>query len=197
MKKIILAAVALILLGNVATAQRHLEYKWRGFYATLDFSYGMNLNRTPGLNGIGDTVSAFGLGFSSGFQFRKEAALGAGVTYISDATGAFTQMPLFLELRSHFMRSRLTPYTVLQAGYTLPVGSSSEAPDVIKITKGGLYFGFSLGARYAIERSFAIAAHVDYKLLQSNEVTRNYASGPNLADAIVLHMLSGGVSLYF
>lgn len=197
MKKIILAALALFCLGNIATAQRHLEYKWRGFYATLDFSYEMNLNRSAGLNGIADTVSAYGMGFSGGFQFRKEAGVGAGLTYIADATGAFSQMPVYVELRSHFMRSRLTPYSVLQVGYSLPVGASSEAPNVIQITKGGLYFGASLGARYAIERSFAVGLHVDYKLLQSNEVTRKYTNGPQLSDAVIMHMLSGGVSLYF
>lgn len=197
MKKVIIAAVALLCLVGTAAAQRHLEYKWRGFYATVDFSYGMNLNRAAGDNGIADTISGIGMGFSGGYQFSKEAGLGAGVLYFVDGTGAFSQMPVFVELRSHFMRSQLTPYTVLQAGYSLPVGASSEAPNVIKITKGGLYFGFSLGARYAIERTFAVGVHVDYKLMQSNEVTRNYANGPKLSDPAITHLLAGGVSLYF
>lgn len=197
MKRIVIAAVALLCLCGTAAAQRHLEYKWRGFYATVDASYGMNLNRAVGDNGIADTVSMFGMGFSAGYQFRKEAAAGAGVMYLVDGTGAFSQMPVFFELRSHLMRSRLTPYTVLQAGYSLPVGASSEAPNVIKITSGGLYFGVSVGARYAIERTFAVGAHVDYRMLQSTEVTRNYTNGPQLADPVILHMLSGGLSLYF
>lgn len=197
MKKIIIAVVALLCLTGTAAAQRHLEYKWRGFYANVDFSYGMNLNRSVGDNGIADTVNAVGMGFSVGYQFRKEACVGAGIVYFTDGTGALTQMPVFVELRSHFMRSRLTPYSALQAGYSLPVGASSEYPNVIKITKGGLYFGASMGARYAVERSFAVGVHVDYRFLQSTEVTRNYAAGQQLADPTVLHMLMGGVCLYF
>lgn len=197
MKKVIIAAVVLLCLAGTAAAQRHLEYKWRGFYATVDFNYGMNINRGEDFNGLSDTVSGFGMGFSAGYQFRKEAAVGGGVMYFIDGTGAFSQMPVFLELRSHFMRSRLTPYSVLQAGYSLPVGASSDAPNVIKITEGGLYLGFSLGARYAIERTFAVGVHVDYRFLQSTVVTRNYASGLHTEDPKNLHMLSAGVSMYF
>ena len=130
-------------------------------------------------------------------MFSKEAGVGLGVTYVSDPSGAFTQMPAFVELRSHFMRSRMTPYTVLQMGYCLPLGSSS-APPKVEITKGGLYFGASLGARYAVDRSFAIGVHVDYKMLQSREVTRyDINNKPELTDPIVLHTVGGGLSLYF
>lgn len=197
MKKLILAAVALLCLTGTAVAQRHIEYKWRGAYFVVDAGYNMNLNRGVGLNGRADTVAAVGVSFSGGFQFSKEAGLGMGATYISDPTGAFTQMPVYVELRSHFMRSRLTPYTVLQGGYSLPLGSSSEPPRV-EITKGGLYFGVSVGARYAVERTFAIGLHVDYKMLQSTEVTRyDITNTPELADPVTLHCVGGGVSLYF
>lgn len=197
MKKTILAAVALLCLMGTAAAQRHVEYKWRGAYFVADVGYSMNLNRETGLNGRADTVSAVDVSFSGGFQFSKEAGIGLGATYFSDPSGAFTQMPVYLELRSHFMRSRLTPYTVLQGGYSLPLGSSSEPPRV-QITKGGLYFGLSLGARYAIDRGFAIGLHVDYKMLQSNEVTRyNLINTPELADPITLHCVGGGMSFYF
>ena len=123
MKKIIIAAVALLCLCGTAAAQRHIEYKWRGAYVVVDGSYVMNLNRstsTSTIVSVADTMSGFALGVSGGFQFRKEAGVGLGVTYLLDPTGAFTQMPIYAELRSHFSRSRLTPYAVLQLGYTLP-----------------------------------------------------------------------------
>ena len=197
MKKIIIAVVALLCLAGTAAAQRHVEYKWRGPYFTVDGSYLMNLNRGEGLNGRADTLGAANISFSGGFMFSKEAGVGLGVTYVSDPSGAFTQMPAFVEMRSHFMRSRMTPYTVLQMGYCLPLGSSS-APPKVEITKGGLYFGASLGARYAVDRSFAIGVHVDYKMLQSREVTRyDINNKPELTDPIVLHTVGGGLSLYF
>ena len=197
MKKFVLAAAMLLCLAGTAAAQRHVEYKWRGAYFTIDGSYMVNLNRAEGLNGCADTLGAVNLSLTGGFMFSKEAGVGLGVTYIADPTGAFTQMPAFVELRSHFMRSRLTPYTVLQMGYCLPLGSSSEPPRV-EITKGGLYFGASVGARFAIDRSFAIGVHVDYKLLQMRVVSRyDIANNPQLADPLTLHTLGGGVSLYF
>lgn len=197
MKKLIVAAVALLCLAGTAAAQRHVEYKWRGAYFTVDGSYLMNLNREAGLNGRADTLAAVNVSFTAGFQFSKEAGVGLGVTYISDPTGAFTQMPAYVELRSHFMRSRLTPYTVLQGGYCLPLGSSSEPPRT-EITKGGLYFGFSFGARYAIDRGFAIGMHADYKMLQAHEVTRyDIHNTPEITDPITLHTVGGGLTLYF
>lgn len=197
MKKMIFVAAALLCLVGTAAAQRHVEYKWRGPYFTIDGSYLMNINREAGINNRADSLSAANLSFTAGFMFSKEAGVGLGVTYISDPTGAFTQMPAFVELRSHFMRSRLTPYTVLQGGYCLPLGSSSEPPRV-EITEGGLYFGFSVGARYAIDRGFAVALHVDYKMLQSAIVTRyDINNTPEIADPLTLHNIGGGLSLYF
>lgn len=198
MKKIIIAAVALLCLCGTAAAQRHIEYKWRGVYVVVDGSYVMNLNRAHNTaNGISvaDTMSGYGLGVSGGFQFRKEAGVGLGITYIADPTGAFTQMPVYAELRSHFMRSRLTPFAVLQLGYSLPLGASSPTT---KIEKGGVYFGAQFGGRYAIDRGFAIGLHVGYKMLNMTEVSRfDVNHKPLLADARTLHMLDAGISLHF
>ena len=198
MQKAIIAVVALLCLCGTAAAQRHIEYKWRGAYVVVDGSYVMNLNRAPGTSSVisvADTMSGFALGISGGFQFRKEAGVGVGITYLMDPTGAFTQMPVYAELRSHFMRSRLTPFAVLQVGYTLPLGASSP---MIKIEKGGVYFGAQVGARFAIDRSFAIGLHAGYKLLNMAEVSRFDADHkPLLADPRTLHTVDAGISLHF
>ena len=195
MKKTILVAVALLCLCGTAAAQRHIEYKWRGFYAVLDGSYIANFNRATTVSGDADTLSGAWMGMTAGFQFRKEAGLGAGFAYILDPTGAYSQLPLFVELRSNLMRSRLTPYFVLQGGYALPVGASSTT---VKITKGGLYFGAEFGARYAIDRSFAIGMHVGDKLLNAAEITRFEDNGIfKKADPTTLHAFNVGISLHF
>lgn len=196
MKRTILAAVALLCLCGTAAAQRHIEYRWRGIYFVGDASYVMNLNRSAGENGLADTVSGFMPSLSGGFQFRKEAAVGLGFAYLSDPNGAFTQLPVFLELRSHFMRSQLTPYVVLQAGYSLPVGASSKPP-VTKIDEGGLYLGVEVGGRYAFNRTVALGLHASYRFLQSNAVIRHDAANkPMLTETVVLHMLGAGLSVY-
>lgn len=202
MKKTILAVVALLCLAGTAAAQRHVEFRWHGIYFVGDGSYVSNLNRGVGDNGFADTVSAFMPSISGGFQFRKEAAVGAGFAYLADPTGSFTQLPLYVELRSHFMRSRITPYTVIQAGYSLPVGKAN-AENGTKIEEGGLYVALEGGCRYAISRSVAVAAHVGYRMLQSNKVNRfrfDDITGtlqPALTEEVTLHMFSFGLSLYF
>lgn len=197
MKKFFIAAVALLCLCGTAAAQRHIEFRWRGIYFVGDGSYMMNLNRSPNEEGRADSVSGFMASFSGGFQFRKEAAVGLGFAYMADPTGAFTQLPLYVELRSHFTRDRCTPYAVLQVGYSLPVGASSEPP-VTKIDEGGLYLAVEGGARFAISRSFALGIHAGYRLLQSNKVIRyDLLNEPNLTESVVLHMIGGGLSLYF
>lgn len=194
MKKSVVAVVVLLCLCGTAAAQRHIEYKWRGFYSVVDFSYVMNLNRQPGLNGEADTVSGVAMGVSAGFQFRKEASLGAGITYLYNPDGSYTQMPVYVELRSHFMRSRLTPYGALQFGYTLPLGASSPT---IELTSGGMYFGAEVGGRFAVDRKFAVGAHAGYKLLVNTLQRREESGDLKLEDNITLHLLSLGVTLHF
>lgn len=195
MRKQVLAVVTLLCLCGTAAAQRHIEYKWRGFYSVVDFSYVMNLNRQPGLNSEADTLSGLAMGVSAGFQFRKEAALGAGITYLYNPDGSYTQMPVYAELRSHFMRSRLSPYGALQIGYTLPLGASSPA---IEIVGGGMYFGLEAGGRFAIDREFAVGAHVGYKLLNNTIKRKDPTTGEDkLEDAVALHVLSAGITLHF
>jgi hypothetical protein len=202
MKKIVLAIVAIAALCGAAQAQRHIEYRWHGVYVVGDASYGFNLNRSVDeFDTIASVLNAFMPGVSAGFQFRKEAGVGVGFNYVADPTKAYTQLPVFVELRSHFLRSQLTPYGVLQVGYCMPMKTSS-APDPIstEIMEGGLYFGLEVGARYAINRSFAVALHAGYRLLQSNSVGRYSQLGvdrqPILATPVNLHVLTIGTSFY-
>ena len=200
MKRIVIAIVAMVSLCGVAQAQRHIEYRWHGAYLVGDASYGFNLNRAQDeYDTIPTTLNAFMPGISVGYQFRKETGVGLGFNYVADPTGAYTQLPVFFELRSHFMRSQLTPYTVLQVGYTLPLGASSVADPVSsKIEEGGLYFGLEAGVRYAFNRSIAVAGHVGYRMLQSNLVSRSDLQGHSiLATPITLHVLTIGASVYF
>lgn len=200
MKRIVIAIIAMVSLCGAAQGQRHIEFRWHGAYLVGDASYGFNLNRSQDeADTIPTTLNAFMPGISMGWQFRKEAGVGLGFNYVADPMGAYTQLPVYAELRSHFMRSRITPYTVLQVGYSLPLGASSVADPVSsKIEEGGLYFGLEVGARYAINRSMAVAGHIGYRMLQSNVVSRTDLNGHSiLAVPITLHVLAIGASFYF
>lgn len=190
----------MVSLCGYAQEQRHIEFRWHGVYLVGDASYGFNLNREMDeYDTIATTLNAFMPGFSVGYQIRKETGIGVGFNYVADPTGAYTQLPVYAELRSHIWRNQLTPYTVLQVGYTLPLGASSVADPVSsKIEEGGLYFGLEVGARYAISRSLAVAGHVGYRLLQSNLVSRTDLQGHSILSVpITLHVLAIGASVYF
>ncbi len=206
MKKIFIVAATLLCLAGTAVAQQHTEFRWHGIYLVGDITYGVNINRqVDEISGLSEELSAFMPTLVAGYQFRKETAIGVGASYVADPKGAYTQLPIFIELRSHYLRSQWSPYTALQAGYTFPLGSSS-APDPEttpptpsrKIAEGGLYFGLEVGARYAFNRSMAIAAHLNYRLLQANKMDWSDAYGIAIpADPVALHVIGGGVSFYF
>ena len=160
----------------------------------------MNLNREVDEFGVvGDTLSAFVPSLTVGYSFRKEACVGLGFSYVADPTGAYTQLPIFVELRSHYSRARLSPFSVFQAGYTLPLGSMSEARPVSnQIEEGGLYLGLEGGVRYAITRHVAVAPHIGYRFLYANKLHRRHADGVSIvATPVGLHTITGGVSFYF
>lgn len=200
MKKIVIAIVALVSLCGVAQAQRHIEFRWHGVYIAGDASYGINLNRTVDeFDTIANVLNAFMPGISVGYNIRKETGVGVGFNYVADPTGAYTQLPVFAELRSHFLRSQLTPYSVLQVGYCFPLGTSSE-PDPVgsEIVDGGLYLGIEAGVRYALSRTTAVAGHVGYRLLQANKVLRtDVERRPILDTPVNFHMLTFGATFYF
>ena len=200
MKKIILTLLATVALCATAQAQEHVEFRWHGLYVTGDVAYAMNLNRAVDEFGVvGDTLSAIIPSITVGYSIRKEACVGLGFSYVADPTGAYTQLPLFLELRSHYTRAQLTPYSVFQVGYTLPLGSSSEAKPVSnEIEEGGLYLGLEGGVRYAFTRHVAAAAHLGYRFFQSNSLHRRDANGNSIiACPISLHCLTAGLTFYF
>ena len=191
MKKLLLLLATVAVFGT-AQAQ-HIEFKWRGFYAVGGYDYAMNINQTP----YDDHVAFHGATVAGGFQFRKETGVGIGASFMHDATGAFSQLPIFVELRSHYLRSRLTPYTTIYVGYSVPLGSSSGGAESVQIKAGGVTSGANVGVRFAVSRKFGVSAYVGYQELYMTKVARKEAG--RLADMppLLLHNLKFGVGLNF
>ena len=95
----------------------HIEFKYYGFYSVIDYTFMTNLNKVHG-EYIDDYVLN-GITAVAGWQWRKELAVGLGFSYLNDATGSFSQIPVFLEFRSHFLRNRVTPFTAVQLNWTI------------------------------------------------------------------------------
>ena len=191
MKRLFLLLVAVA--AFCAAQAQHIEFKWRGFYVAGGYDHAMNINTTP----YEDNVVFNGFTVAGGFQFRKETGLGLGASYMRDATGAFSQMPIFLELRSHYLRSRLTPYTTIYVGYSLPLGSSSGGKESIQILSGGVTSGANLGVRFAVSRKFGIHAYVGYQELYMTKVQRKENGRISDTQPLLFHNLKFGVGLNF
>ncbi|KWW31177.1 MAG: hypothetical protein AUK63_450 [bacterium P3] len=188
-QRITFAVLCLVCLCGVQA--QHIEFKWHGLYGVVEFDHLSNLNRDDhevALNGVSAVV---------GWQVRKESAIGLGFSYLGDPTGAFSQMPVFVELRSHYLRSRLTPFTVAQAGYSFPTNSASSGSEAVRIEKGGMMFAFAVGGRYAVSRTLGVNLHVGYQLLLMNEVERRHAGAPTDRSSQLLHNVKVGLGLNF
>ena len=173
----------------------HTEFKYYGFYSVVDYTFVTNLTKTHGeyiddfmLNGVTAIV---------GWQWRKESAVGIGFSYLNDATGAFSQIPVFVEFRSHFLRNRLTPFTAVQMGYTIPFGSSSTDEDYTRLDKGGITLGLEAGLRVALRPRLGLNIYVGYQMLQENSVERGIGNNAATRLPEQYHNLKAGIGVNF
>ncbi len=200
MKKILLLVLICLTMGTTYAASNmklppHIEYRNYGVYGILDYTHYFTLTEV-------DFLPEFS-GFNAwnavlGFQIRKETAIGLGFTYLSEPSGGLTQVPVFVELRSHLTRDRLSPFTVLSVGYSFPTGSYSGGQQAVSIETGGVNFGLSAGARFAINRNLGVNLHVGYKMLSMRDVRVNDAPlTPASDEALLLHNITVGVGINF
>ena len=134
MKKAFLLLAAVVTLMAAQAQERHIEPFWHGLYGVAGYDFSTNINTTA----FSDKATFHNFYVVGGWQIRKESGIGLGVEFMKDPTGAFTQLPVFFEVRSHYLRSQLTPFTSLRVGYSIPLGSSSGGDNAIKIAKGGV-----------------------------------------------------------
>lgn len=188
---------------KIGNGSQHTEFRYYGIYGIVDLCYWMNIapvhDALPeeGFAGYDDAYALMGFTASAGFQWRKESAVGIGFSFLNDMNGSFSQIPVFFEYRSHFTRNRLTPYSSIQLGYSVPFGSSNEGPDYVKINKGGLTFGVEGGARFAFSRFFAMNLGVGYQLIQCQEVERGTNGIPGTRMPELYHNLKVNIGFNF
>ena len=194
MKKLLIA-ITLLLFSTVAFAQAvgqgHVEYKWRGLYSEVNLAMGKVVSKDY------NDVSFKEYSASFGFYTRKECGFGIGASYLHDANGGYTQLPFYVELRSHFLMYRLTPFTALQVGYTFPLGESSGGPNAITIDKGGAYFAVNLGLMVALSHQTAVDVYAGYQMLNLAKVTFKEHGKDIRYDPVLMHVVRVGVGLNF
>lgn len=169
---------------------QHIEYKWYGIYGEVDYAHLINVNSE-------DTASFNGFTAICGFQFRKEVGVGLGVSYLKDPTDAYSQMPIFIELRSHYLSSRLSPYSAIQVGYSFPLKTTNGGKYAITVKEGGVTFALLAGGRFAITQKFGVNLFAGYQMIMLNKVEHQFLNVPAEEHASLLHNIKFGVGLNF
>ncbi len=182
----LIAAVGIVNAGQPPAPQdgpTHVEFKYYGFYCVIDYTHMVAFTNESGqyMDPVSgqiiyaiDNYSLNGITAVAGWQWRKESALGIGFSYLNDAQGSFSQIPVFLEFRSHFLRNRITPFTSVQLGYSIPFGSKNAVEDYTRINEGGITFGLDLGARFAVSKKLGFNLYVGYQMIQNRSVERGF-----------------------
>ncbi|MDY5969966.1 MAG: outer membrane beta-barrel protein [Bacteroidales bacterium] len=196
MKKLFIILIATVVTGSVmafdGTAPRmsartladtppHTEFKAYGFYGIVDFTTFVNIGDNAKMSNLktGDKYTLMGVTTVAGYQFNHHSAAGLGFSYLNDKNGAFSQVPVFVEYRSHFTRNRIAPYAAAQIGWSFPLGTATSGNDWVKIKTGGISMGLEAGARFAITRKIGLNLFVGYHLLAPRAVER---SGANMSE---------------
>lgn len=186
--------------NKMVPAPPHVEFKYYGFYASVDYTFMMPLNKVTFELENHNTVDHYflnGVTAVAGFQWRKESSLGVGFSYLADPNNSFSQIPIFVEYRSYYLRSRVSPFSTLQLGYSMPIGVANPGPDYIKINKGGLTVGVSVGGRVAFTRNLGLNLWVGYQMIQIRELERGFDGDPSTRLPELYHNLKGGIGLSF
>lgn len=180
---------------TAAQAQReqHIEPYWHGLYGVAGYNFATNVNTTA----YSDKATFHGFYAVGGWQIRKESGVGLGVEFLKDASGAFTHLPVFVELRTHYLRSQLTPYSTVYIGYAIPLGATSGGDNAVKINQGGPLWGVNIGARYAFNRNLAVAAYVGYMGERFGHVGRWVDGSLAIDRPLLLQNIKAGVSLNY
>lgn len=193
MKKALLLLAAVTLFVAAQAQPKHVESYWHGLYGVAGYDFSTNINKTK----YEDKATFHGFYAVGGWQIRKESGVGIGVEFLKDPSGAFTQLPVFFELRSHYLRSRLSPFSSVYVGYAIPLGSSSGGDNAVKIATGGAMWGVDAGVRYAINRNMAVSAFVGYRGIHLNRVDRYFNGELGIGTPILLHNLKAGVGFNY
>ena len=163
MKKIILLLTAVV--GFMVVQAQHVEFKWHRAYGVAGYDFSTNFNELT----YQDKATFHDFYAIYGWQIRKESGIGLGVEYKMDVTGGYSQLPVFIEVRSHYLRSQLTPFTAAYVGYSIPLGMTGGTDKVTHIQRGGATWGLNVGVRYALPTNYGnlskygISAFVGYQ----------------------------------
>lgn len=176
------------------TFGQHVLFREYGFYGTASYTMLTNLNRKN------YAVTLNGVALSGGFEIRRQTCVELGFAFLADNSGIFTQVPIYVALRTHYLDKRITPFTEIHAGYSIPLkktGINSNGNKMM-LEEGGLSTGVNVGARFSFSRHLAVNLYVGWHLLMTNQYKVYEEEGlPKLEDAWAAQNFRFGLGLMF
>lgn len=161
-------------------------FKPKGFTASYEL----------GLTDIanGDDVAMLSVILIHGYQFNPHFSLGLGAGGEISSKKIYN-VPVFLDARAYFLKSRATPYFALGAGYNLMIAEyASGYYDTETQATNGFMINPALGVRVALNQKVALGLNLGYKYIGTPVEVYNYF-GSNTTELASFHCvtLRGGI----
>ncbi len=169
--KRLLSILALLSLLTPALMAQYPHFREWGFYGTA--SYTMMTSFTSYKIGH-PPVTLNGVQLTGGFQIRRQTCVELGVAFLAHNRNTFTQVPITIGLRTHYLDRRITPFTELYVGYAIPLkktGPTTNEATTMKVNTMGVTAGLNIGARYTVTRRFCLNLYVGWNLYMNNYYT--------------------------
>jgi hypothetical protein len=119
----------------------------------------------------------------NGYQFFPYLAVGGGVGADISANNIYN-VPIFLDVRSHFLKGKTTPYVALAAGYNATIDENSDYYTRRQVLKHGAVFAASFGVKAWMSKKAAISVSLGYKL----QTTRGYVGNYYLSNDMITEL---------
>jgi len=161
---------------------KKFETKSKGYVNNTDF--GIMINR----NGYFDVPINFLMVNAYKFPFNTTLGIGTGIESFVDPV-----IPLFLDAKYYVFDKKVSPFIILQTGYSFPFNKDTEEYQ----SKGGYLFNAGCGVRVFISKSSAWLFSLSY-MYQELQTTKNYSwqSGTVITDYFI-NSLNIRVGFYF
>lgn len=125
MKKVVTLVAAVLVASASSFAQENSTGRMeKGVRASVEISTGAVVKD-------GLYRPDYSVGMAVGYSFSRYLTVYGGLGGINSLNTGTTSLPLFLRVRSEFIRGRVTPFAELEAGYSFIFGHSRKTEEII------------------------------------------------------------------
>ncbi len=122
----------------------------------------------PDVETAGEGIFSLGLKTVHGWRFSNYLFTGAGVAVERNFAHKQTFVPVFAQLQSEFLKTKIAPLVSAEIGYSFLVQEKRDAYISYMKSRGGIYFGAALGARIYTRSRGSLSFTVGYVMHKSS-----------------------------